>query len=94
MIYTVPWAPVVALATVLLLFMVVPLVAFAALALMLVALVLATAAALVTAAIVVPPLVVAAVKDRLRRLSVAVPRLAVGVRRPTMLGGARLGRPR
>jgi hypothetical protein len=94
MIYTVPWAPVIALATVLLLFMVVPLVAFAALATMLVVLVLATAAALVTAAVVVPPLVFAAVRDRLARLHLAVPRPRVRVRRHATLGGARLERPR
>lgn len=94
MIYTVPWAPVIALATVLLLFMVVPLVAFAALAVLLAALLFATVAALVTAAIVVPPLVLTAVRDRLAGLRIAAPRLTARVRRPAAPGGARLDRSR
>jgi hypothetical protein len=69
MIYTVPWAPVIALSTVVLLFLVVPLVAFAALATMLLVLMLAIAATLVAAALTVPALVLAAIR-RLPRPSV------------------------
>jgi hypothetical protein len=92
MIYTVPWAPVIALATVLLLFMVVPLVAFAALATLLLLLMLVLASMLVVAVVTVPPLVFAATRRQLARLRPARPRLRVRVRRPAKLGDPRLER--
>ena len=92
MIYTVPWAPVIALATVLLLFMVVPLVAFVALAVMLLALVIVVGSAVVVAVVTVPPLVFAAIGRRVPRPRLAMPRLGVRVRRPTTLDDPRLER--
>jgi hypothetical protein len=93
MIYTVPWAPVIALSTVALLFLVVPLVAFAALAMMLLALMLVIAAVFVAVAATVPALVLAAV----RRVPLpSVPRLPhrMGLRRNPAAPDARLGRVR
>jgi hypothetical protein len=78
MIYTVPWAPVIALSVVLLLFMVVPLVAFAALAAMLVVLVLMALGSLVAAAVAIPALAVSAIR-RLPRPRVSRLHLHVGV---------------
>jgi predicted membrane metal-binding protein len=74
MIYVVPWAPVVALSVVLLLFLVVPLVAVAALLTLLVVLTLVIVATLVVAALTVPPLVVAAIGRRLPRPRLVTPR--------------------
>ena len=90
MIYLVPWAPVIALATVLLLFMVVPLVAFAALAALLVLLAMVLVSALVVAVVTVPPLVFAAIRGRLARLRMARPRLSALVRRPGTVADPRL----
>jgi len=92
MIYTVPWAPVIALSVVLLLFLVVPLVAFVALAVMLLVLALALVSALVTAVLVVPPMIFEAVRRRMPRLDLAAPRLRVPFRRQATLGDARLDR--
>jgi hypothetical protein len=91
MIYTVPWAPVIALSTVVLLFLVVPLVAFAALATMLLVLILAIAATLVAAAVTVPALVLAAIR-RLPRPSVL--RLRLRLRHTGAVADARLDRVR
>jgi hypothetical protein len=91
MIYLVPWAPVIAVATVLLLFMVVPLVAFAALATMLVLLALVLASAFVVTALTVPPLVCAAIR-RLPRPRLATPRFCIPVRRPATPAEPRLER--
>jgi hypothetical protein len=96
MIYTVPWAPVIALSTVALLFLVVPLVAFAALAAMLLVLLLATVATLVAAAVTVPALVLAAIR-RLPRPSVLRLRLPERLRRqqhPGVVPDTRLDRVR
>lgn len=93
MIYVVPWAPVIALSAVLLLFLVVPLVAFAALATMAVVLALAIVGSFVAAAIIVPALAFAAIR-RLPRPSVPWPLLRVRVRRASVLDDARLDRAR
>jgi hypothetical protein len=92
MIYMVPWAPVIALATVLLLFMVVPLVAFAALATMLVFLAMALSSMLVVATLTVPPLVFAAIRRRLPQLRLGWPRRGGRVGRPAPVGDPRLER--
>lgn len=92
MIYLVPWAPVIAVATVLLLFMVVPLVAFAALATMLVLLAMVLVSAFVVAVVTVPPLVFAAIRRRLPRPRLARPRFRVPARRPATPAEPRLER--
>jgi small-conductance mechanosensitive channel len=92
MIYTLPWAPVIALATVLLLFMVVPLVAFVALATMLLALALVLASTFVVAVLTVPPLAYAAVRQRLPRRRLAHLRLGSRPRRAAVIADPRLER--
>jgi hypothetical protein len=82
---------VIALSAVLLLFMVVPLVAFAALATMLVVLVLIALGALVAGAVTIPALAIAAIR-RLPRPSVSRLQLRVGPRRTATRSDARLDR--
>jgi hypothetical protein len=93
MIYTIPWAPVIALSVVLLLLMVVPLVAFAALAAIVVMLVVVAVGALLAAAVTIPVLGVAAIR-RLPRPSVPRFRLRIGAGQAVTSGDARLDRVR
>ena len=93
MIYTVPWAPVIALSTVVLLFLVVPLVAFAALATMLLVLMLMIAGALMAVAVTVPALAFAAIR-RLPWPSVPRLRLRTRVQHAEAVGEPRLERVR
>lgn len=94
MIYTVPWAPVIALSVVLLLFLVVPLVAAAALVTLLLALASALVAGLALAALAVPPLLSAAIRRGLPRLRLARPRPPVRARRSAAVSDVHLDRLR